>query len=837
MTSPTTAAVPGLTADEVAARVAAGQVNALPDRSGRTVSDIVRANVFTRINAILGVLFAIVAFTGSFINGLFGLLIVANSGIGIIQEVRAKRTLDKLAIVGQTRPRVRRDGVVKELPPDEVVLDDIIEIGAGDQIVVDGDVVEAVALDVDESLLTGEADPVDKDPGAHVLSGSFVVAGGGAYRATKVGGEAYAAQLAADASKFTLVSSELRSGIDQILRVITWLLIPAGILTIVNQLFISQNGIKASLLGMVAALVPMVPEGLVLMTSIAFAVGVVRLGQRQCLVNELPAIEGLARVNVVCADKTGTLTENGMRLAEVRAVEQSPPAPPETVLSALAAHDPRPNASMQAIAEAQPQAPAWTPTAVQPFTSAKKWSGISFRDDAGGADVGNWVIGAPDVLLDPESETASVASELGSTGLRILLLGRTDVPVDSEPVAGSSVPGVFVPVALVVLEQKVRPDARDTLEYFAEQRVAVKVISGDNARSVGAVAQSLGLGSPETSVDARELPTDTEQLAEVVESGVTFGRVRPDQKRAMVKALQSHDNTVAMTGDGVNDVLALKDADIGVAMGSGSSAARSVAQIVLLDNKFATLPYVVGEGRRVIGNIERVSNLFLTKTVYAVLLALFVGIGGVVGKMLGTDPLSYPFQPIHVTISAWFTIGIPAFVLSLAPNNERARRGFVRRVLLMAVPNGIIVGLAAFTTYVLVNPGGAGVEVGGDAADLSPAQTQAATATLMTLIAIAVYVLAVVARPYTWWKVVLIAASAGAYVIIFAWPFTQHLFKLDSSNWEMNSVALTSAAIGIVAVEAVSRIVPRVVAARDMRRAPVNSSDRADSSDQAKSID
>ena len=808
----------GLSADDVAQRVAAGAVNAMPDRSGRSVADIIRANVFTRINAILGVLFAIVAFTGSFINGLFGLLIVANSGIGIIQEVRAKRTLDKLAIVGQTRPRVRRDGEVRELAPDEVVLDDIIEIGAGDQIVVDGEVVEAVALDVDESLLTGEADPVDKDPGAQVLSGSFVVAGGGAYRATKVGADAYAAQLAAEASKFTLVSSELRSGIDQILRVITWLLIPAGVLTIVNQLFISHNGLRAALLGMVAALVPMVPEGLVLMTSIAFAVGVVRLGQRQCLVNELPAIEGLARVNVVCADKTGTLTENGMRLAEIRPVEQAPPVSPELVLAALAAHDPRPNASMLAIAEAAPTTPRWSPTAVEPFTSAKKWSGMSFRDDETGAGRGNWIIGAPDVLLDPASETASVAGELGATGLRILLLGRTDVAVDTEPEGAAAVPGHFVAVALVVLEQKVRPDARDTLEYFAEQRVAVKVISGDNARSVGAVAQSLGLGSPDTSVDARELPTDTEELAEVVEKGITFGRVRPDQKRAMVKALQSHDNTVAMTGDGVNDVLALKDADIGVAMGSGSSAARSVAQIVLLDNKFATLPYVVGEGRRVIGNIERVSNLFLTKTVYAVLLALFVGIGGVVGRIAGTDPLSYPFQPIHVTISAWFTIGIPAFVLSLAPNNERARRGFVRRVLLMAVPNGIIVGLAAFTTYVLVNPGGAGVQVGGDAVDLSPGQTQAATATLMTLIAVAVYVLAVVARPYTWWKVVLIAVSAGAYVIIFAWPFTQHLFKLDSSNWQMNSVALVSAAIGIAAVEAVSRIVPRVVAARDLRR-------------------
>ncbi|WP_238421176.1 HAD-IC family P-type ATPase [Gordonia sp. 'Campus'] len=808
---------PGLSAEQVAERVAAGQVNALPDRSGRSVSDIMRANVFTRINAILGVLFAIVAFTGSLINGLFGLLIIANSTIGIVQEVRAKRTLDKLAIVGQTRPRVRRDGRVSEVPPDQVVLDDIIEIGAGDQIVVDGEVTEATALDVDESLLTGEADPIDKTPGAVVLSGSFVVAGGGAYRATRVGADAYAAQLAAEASKFTLVSSELRSGIDQILRVITWLLVPAGLLTIVNQLFISDNGIRWALLGMVAALVPMVPEGLVLMTSIAFAVGVVRLGRRQCLVNELPAIEGLARVNVVCADKTGTLTENGMRLSEVRTVGSVPADTAHQVLAALAAHDPRPNASMIAVAEAHPEAPGWTVTAIKPFTSATKWSGMSFRDDAAsdaGADVGNWLIGAPDVLLDPTGDTARLASDIGATGLRVLLLARTDVPVDTEPAAGAVAPGTVTPVALVVLEQRVRSDARETIDYFDQQHVAVKVISGDNARSVGAVAESLGLGTAATSVDARELPSSTDELADVVEHGVTFGRVRPDQKRAMVKALQSRDNTVAMTGDGVNDVLALKDADIGVAMGSGSSAARSVAQIVLLDNKFATLPYVVGEGRRVIGNIERVSNLFLTKTVYAVLLALFVGVGGLVGALAGSDPLSYPFQPIHVTISAWFTIGIPAFVLSLAPNHERARSGFVRRVLLSAVPNGIIVGLCTFVTYVIVNPGGSGVEMGGDAVNLSPAQTQAATAALMTLIAIAVYVLAVVARPYNWWKVILLTCSAGAYVLIFAWPFTQDLFRLDSSNWHMNSVALVSAAIGIVCVEVVSRVVPRVLAGR-----------------------
>lgn len=803
----------GLTAAEVAQRVAAGQGNTLPSRSGRSVADIVRANVFTRINAILGILFAIVAFTGSFINGLFGLLIIANSGIGIIQEVRAKKTLDRLAIVGQAQPIVRRDGVAAAVSPGEIVLDDIIEIGAGDQIVVDGEIVEAQVLDIDESLLTGEADPIHKAVGAPVLSGSFVVAGSGAYRATKVGSEAYAAQLAAEASKFTLVSSELRAGIDQILKVITWLLIPAGALTIFNQLVISNNGIRQSLLGMVAALVPMVPEGLVLMTSIAFAVGVVRLGRRQCLVNELPAIEGLARVNVVCADKTGTLTENGMRLAQVTptggvadvadsaGARAESPEDAQVALAALAHHDPRPNASMQAIVEAFPDAPDWTTTAIEPFTSAKKWSGMSFGEH------GNWLIGAPDVLQDPDSATARAATEIGDTGLRVLLLASTDVPVDTEPAAGAVAPGTVTPVALVVLEQRVRPDARDTLEYFADQHVDVKVISGDNARSVGAVAASLGLGSVATSVDARTLPTEPAELAEAVEHGVTFGRVRPDQKRAMVKALQSQDYTVAMTGDGVNDVLALKDADIGVAMGSGSSAARSVAQIVLLDNRFATLPYVVGEGRRVIGNIERVSNLFLTKTVYAVLLALLVGIGGLIAKAVGLQPLSYPFQPIHITISAWFTIGIPAFVLSLAPNNERAQTGFVRRVLTQAVPNGIIVGLAAFITYLIVNPGGSGIALGNkDSIELTPPQAQAATATLLALIAVAWYVLVVVARPYTWWKILLLAVSAGSYVLIFLLPLTQHWFKLDSSNLWMMSVGAIAAAIGMVGVEIVEQI-------------------------------
>ena len=770
----------GLTDAEVAQRIADGQSNAVREHATRSVAEIVRANVFTRINAILGVLLLIVLATGSVINGMFGLLIVANSVIGMIQEIRAKQTLDKLAIVGQAKPLVRRESGTRALLPSEVVLDDIIELGPGDQVVVDGEVLEEVNLEIDESLLTGEADPIVKGIGDAVMSGSFVVAGTGAYRATKVGPEAFAAKLAEEASKFTLVKSELRNGINRILQFITYLLVPAGLLTIYTQLFTTHAGWRQSVLRMVGALVPMVPEGLVLMTSIAFAVGVIRLGQRRCLVQELPAIEGLARVDVVCADKTGTLTENGMRVSKVEEVATDQRDSVADVLASLAAADPRPNASMQAIAETFAQSPGWIATATAPFKSATKWSGVSYREH------GNWVIGAPDVLLDPASAVAERAERIGARGLRVLLVGRSSVAVDHP-----DAPGQVTPVALVVLEQKVRPDARETLEYFAAEGVSVKVISGDNAVSVGAVAGTLGL-SGET-MDARRLPTEQAELADTLDTCTTFGRVRPDQKRAIVHALQSHRHTVAMTGDGVNDVLALKDADIGVAMGAGSPASRAVAQIVLLDNRFATLPYVVGEGRRVIGNIERVANLFLTKTVYSVLLALLVGTECLFSKMLKADPLLYPFQPIHVTIAAWFTIGIPSFILSLAPNNERAYPGFVRRVLTSALPSGLIVGVATFVSYLVAYHGRHAT---------FQQQEQASTAALITLLVTALWVLAVAARPYQWWRLALVISSGLAYVVIFSIPLAREEFLLDPSNIVLTSAALGIGVLGAAAIEA-----------------------------------
>lgn len=768
----------GLTSAEVAERIAAGRVNVLPSRSGRTTGQIVRDNIFTRINLILFALFCLVVTTGQFLQGAFGLLIVANSAIGIIQELRAKRTLDNLAIVGEAHPTVVRDGQHLTIAQDAVVLDDLIVVGPGDQIVVDGSVVHADYLEVDESMLTGEADPVAKQDGDEVLSGTFVVSGAGMYRAERVGAQAYAAQITAQASKFTLVSSELRQGIDQILRYVTYLLIPVGLLTIAVQFSQEGSAWQEMVLRMVAALVPMLPEGLVLLTSMAFAVGIIRLGRRNCLVQELPAIEGLARVDIVCADKTGTLTENAMQLAELVPLGL-PPEQCRRVLSQLVAAEPAPNASMRAIAEQIPGAVAsWEIQARAPFTSVKKWSGATFREH------GSWVLGAPEVLVGPE--VAERAEQISATGRRVLLLAKSNTPVDSE-----SAPGRITPAALLVLDQQVRRDAAATLDFFRAQNVEVKVISGDNAASVRAVTRPLRMAS-EYALDARHLPEPGEEFSEAVERNDVFGRVTPEQKRLIVGALRDGGHCVAMTGDGVNDVLALKDADLGVAMGSGAPATRSVAQIVLLDDKFATLPHVFAEGRRVIGNIERVAKLFLTKTIYAVTIALVIGV----------LRLPSPFLPLQMTVIGWFTIGIPAFLLSLAPNHERARPGFVRRTLMVAVPWGLIVAASTLTAYLLVH---------GFRSDVDDAtQVGASTAAMIALITSATWVLSLVARPYQWWRVGLVAFAYGFYAAVFLLPFSQQLLQIDTEHPQVALVGLVAGGVGALCAELVWWVAARL---------------------------
>ena len=778
-----TSRVTGLTSAEVAERVARGQVNDVPVRSSRSMAEIVRANVFTRFNAIIGVLWVIMLIVAPIQDSLFGFVILANTGIGIIQEWRAKKTLDSLALIGEVRPTVRRDGTAVEVSTSQIVLGDLIEIGPGDKVVVDGTCAEADGLEIDESLLTGEADPVVKQPGDPVMSGSFVVAGGGAFQATKVGREAYAAQLAEEASRFTLVHSELRSGISTILKYVTWMMVPTAIGLIISQLVVKHNELRNSIARTVGGIVPMVPEGLVLLTSVAFAIGVIRLGRKQCLVQELPAIEGLARVDTVCLDKTGTLTEGGMDVTELRVLGDGDEAYLRKVLGELGSADPRPNASLQAIIDAYPDTTEWRLTDTLPFSSARKYSGATFEEEPGGRPV-TWLLGAPDVLLAPGDPALAETVRMNEQGLRVLLLARARDGVDVDsPEAAEGVR----PVALVVLEQRLRPDAADTLRYFAKQDVRAKVISGDNAVSVGAVAAKLGLEG--ATVDARRLPSDPDGMAGALDEGTVFGRVTPQQKREMVGALQSHGHTVAMTGDGVNDVLALKDADIGVAMGSGSEATRAVAQIVLLNNSFATLPSVVAEGRRVIGNITRVATLFLVKTVYSVLLAILVVCWQV----------EYPFLPRHLTLLSTLTIGVPAFFLALAPNKERARPHFVRRVMRYAIPGGALAALATFTTYLIARHHYSGPDALG-------AETSAAT---LTLFLISMWVLAIIARPYTWWRVGLVAAMGAGFLLVLVVPWLQEFFALKLVGMTMPWTAVGIAAVAAATLEFLWRWVDR----------------------------
>jgi cation-transporting P-type ATPase E len=732
----------GLSASEVALRVERGDVNRVPPPNTRTVEQIVRANVFTRFNALLGAMLVLILIVGPLQDALFGLVLVANTLIGIVQELRAKRTLDRLTLLTAPTATVVRDGEAARVAPAAIVRDDVLDLEPGDQVVVDGEVLVSDRLEVDESLLTGESEPVIKAAGDRVLSGSFVVAGTGRAQVSALGADAYAARIAEDARRFTLTRSELRSGIDRILKYVTWAIVPTAALLFVSQ-YRTLGAWRPALSGAVAGTVAMVPEGLVLLTSIAFSVAVVRLARRRVLVQELPAVEGLARIDVLCIDKTGTLTEGKLTLERIERLDDG--IDPGPVLAALAASDPAPNATLRAVGDGlAASATGWTVEDAVPFSSARKWSAATFGDH------GAWVLGAPDVLTD-DTDTLGKVARHADAGARVVLLAR--VPA----LAGDALPDGRTPVALVVLSDRVRPDAAETLRYFDEQGVRVTVISGDSPATVGAIASSLGLAGADEAVDARGLSEDLAALTEALESHRVFGRVTPQQKRAMVSALQAAGHTVAMTGDGVNDALALKDADIGVAMGTGADATRAVAQIVLLDGTFDALPSVVGEGRRVLGNIERTSNLYLTKTVYAMVLSLAVGVAGI----------AFPFLPRHLTLIGAVTIGIPSFFLALAPSAERFRPGFVGRVLRFTIPTGVLAATATFLGYRLAThePGVTTV--------------QARTTAVMTLTFVGLLVLSIVAAPLNRWRLALVWAMGALAVVAFVLPATQTFFALD----------------------------------------------------------
>lgn len=783
----------GLTAAQVAQRVSLGQVNRVREQTSRSLAAIVRENVFTLFNAIIVGASVIVLLFGHIQDGIFGGVMVINAVIGIVSELRAKRTLDALAIVDAPRARVVRDSSAQQIPAAEVVLDDVVSLGLGDQVPVDGEALEVNGLEVDESLLTGESRPVKKQAGDRLLAGTSVVAGAGAMRATAVGADVYAQGISAAARQFTRTVSEIQASINRVLQVVSFLLVPVVVLT-----FWSQNRVagadggdwRNALVLSVASIIGMIPQGLVLLTSMNFALGSATLARRGVLVQELPAVEVLARVDALCVDKTGTLTTGGIRVRSVEVLAGDR----DQVLGALAAASAdRTNATATAIAAHLEEEGAPAPLGPQawgvPFSSARKWS-------AWGDGRTAWILGAPEIVIDRALEGGARALELaaGAAGQ-----GARVVALVSAPAAlvEDRLPEARLAAAVITLEEDLRQDAAETLDYFRQQGVHVRVISGDNPTTVGALAAQAGLTAPGGGgprlMDARELPEDTasEEFARAIASHDVFGRVTPEQKRAMVGALQGRGHCVAMTGDGVNDALALKDADLGIAMGNGSQATKAIAQIVLVDSKFSVLPGVVAEGRRIIANMERVSSLFLAKTTYAAILVIITALVG----------WRYPFLPRQFSYIDSLTIGIPAFFLALWPNRRRYVPGFLRRTLSLAMPTGAVLAAAALTAFGIVE---------------GPPSSRESTAAILALMVGAIWLLVITSRPLTPVKCALLTAVAVATVGGVALAPVRDFFQMVwPTPWEWAVIVGVGLCAGAL-IEAGQRIFYRTAYRRSL---------------------
>lgn len=794
MDSTSEAVSPGLTRAEVDERIASGKTNAFVADTSRSAWSIVRANVFTLFNGIVFACFLVLFLVGRWQDALFGLAAFANAIIGCVQEFRAKSALDRLALMNAPRALVLRDGTETEITPSEVVLDDVLVLRAGEQVPADAEVLTARGLQIDESMLTGESDPVEKQPGDEALSGAVVVAGEGTARTTGVGADSYANRFAGEAKRFSLVSSELRTSVNRVLKWVSWIIGPVGLLVLNAQIVVlggyanvfSSGAWVQAVVNTIASLTAMIPLGLVLMTSIAFAVGASRLARRQVLVNELPAVEGLARVDVVCLDKTGTLTVGEIGFDQAHSLSGLTAEREETMAAALAwyAASPDANATARSMRTAYPVAAPLVVTGYIPFSSARKWSAVSFAEITG-----TWVMGAPEMVFgdaatSTQTELGRTVTELAETGRRTLVIGYSGSALSEVDVESERLPDDLAAILVLTFREQVRSDAAQTLAYFARQQVGIRIISGDNPRTVAAIAREVGLDVSE-GFDARRLPEDDAELADVLDQHAVFGRVTPEQKKRMVTALQSHGHTVAMTGDGVNDALAIKAADIGIAMNSGSPATKAVARLVLLDGQFSHLPDVVAEGRQVIANIERVSMLFLNKTVYATLLAIIFGV----------FVLEFPFLPRQLSITDGLTIGIPAFFLALMPNAARYVPGFLRRSLSFAIPSGVVVALG-LTWYTFVARG------------LGVHEEQLRTGATVILAVVGIWVLAVLARPLNRFKVLVVGAMFVLLIAVFTIPLARQFFVLVDPGEDL-AIALTGITIVMVAAIEVVRLLHR----------------------------
>ena len=754
--------ITGLTSQQVAERRDRGLTNQQDNQSSRSLGQILRGNILTPFNGLITVL-AVVAMVANQnpANSLFFIAMLLNIIVGIVQEIKAKVVLDKLAIAVKPNVKVVRDGKHVIVDTSDVVQDDIVILGLGDSIVVDGQVVWSNGLEVDESLLTGESDPVSKVADDEVLSGSIVVAGSGAIRATRVGNESYSAKLAREAKQFKRASSELIEATNTIMRWIARLLIVLVPILVLGQLRAGDGNWREAIIHTVAAIVGMIPEGLVLLTSMAFLLAALKLARQKVLVQQLPAVETLARVNTLLLDKTGTLTEGQMIAKDIVALNDD--ALIMDALRTIASRGSSP--TNRAILAKTTDRQILDIDDEVAFSSQRKWSAIGVSGQV-------YILGAPDIILqaaDDGGAALSQATKLASQGYRVLAFVCA-----SEWPDGNRLAGRVKPLALAVLTEKIRPDAKQTLAYFAQQGVEVKVISGDSPKTVSAVARQVGLAV--NSFDARDLPDPERspaQFLKLVRQHNVFGRVKPEQKRQIAAALQADGDVVAMTGDGVNDALALKKADLGVAMSSGSAATKAVAEVVLMDNKFAHLPSVLGEGRRVVANIERVANLFIIKNVYTTVLALATTAFG----------LTYPFLPAQMTVIGALSIGIPAFFLALAPNDRRYRPGFLRRVLKFSLPTGTVIAAAMFACYYALDVNQKNLAIIG-------------TSVSVVTMVINLLVLITLSRPVRGWKLLLVVACDLVFVLCVAW---RPLAQLFSFNLDISTLPIA----GIVAVVAI----------------------------------
>lgn len=660
----------GLNSDQVNEYFENGWSNEPVEPPSKTVPEIIKSNLFTYFNLVFAVLAALLILAGSFRNLTFLPVILANLFIGIIQEIRAKNTLDKLSVLNAPKALVVREGRQFSIPAEELVLDDIVIFKAGNQICADAIVVDG-EVSVNESLLTGESDEISKKPGDELMSGSFIVSGECYARLDKVGEDSYISKLTLEAKAMNSEEqSEMIRVLDKLVGVVGILIIPIGLLLFGQQFFFSGASFSKSITSMVAAVIGMIPEGLYLLASVALVVSVMRLASKKVLVHDMKCIETLARVNVLCVDKTGTITENTMEVngeIPMDGYDSQSMAPLKQIISDFASAMSSDNITMKAMKDYFNKPSGRKAVSVSPFSSQFKYSGAAFED-------GSYVLGAPEFVLREDYDNyREQIEQYSSEGYRVLVFGIYDGVID-----GKALTGKVTPLGLVFLSNPIRKEAPETFKYFENQGVEIKVISGDNPVTVSQVALQAGIANADNYIDASTLTTD-EAIEDAVLRYTVFGRVTPDQKRKFVRALKKAGRTVAMTGDGVNDVLALKDADCSVAMASGSDAAAQASQLVLLDSNFACMPSVVMEGRRVVNNIERSASLFLVKNIFSFLLSLFS-----VCFMI-----NYPLEPSQISLISMFTIGVPAFFLALQPNKNIIQGHFLSNVLIKALPAGI----------------------------------------------------------------------------------------------------------------------------------------------------